>query len=66
VPAVVGRRFASAKRLIARAHCRTGKVRHAFSRKRKKGVVLSQSRRPGSALPAGSRIDLVVSRGRKR
>jgi beta-lactam-binding protein with PASTA domain len=66
VPRVVDRPLASAKRMIARRHCRTGKVGHAYSRKRKKGVVISQSRRPGRVLPSGSKIGLVVSRGRKQ
>jgi beta-lactam-binding protein with PASTA domain len=39
-------------------------VRNAASRKRK-GVVISQSRRAGRVLAAGTKIDLVVSRGRK-
>jgi hypothetical protein len=66
VPKVVGKRLASAKRTITTRHCRTGKVGHAYSRKHGRGIVLSQSRRPGRVLPAGSRIDLVVSRGRRR
>jgi hypothetical protein len=66
VPKVVGKRVAPAKRTIARRHCRTGKVGYAYSRKRKKGIVLSQSRRPGRVLPARSKINLIVSRGRKR
>jgi hypothetical protein len=66
VPKVVGKQLASAKRTITTRHCRTGKVGHAYSRKHGRGIVLSQSRRPGRALPAGSRIDLVVSRGRRR
>ena len=66
VPSVVGKQLASAKRTIAKSHCRTGKVGHADSRKRKKGIVISQSRRPGLVLPARSKIDLVVSRGRRR
>jgi len=66
VPKVVGKRVASAKRTIAKRHCRTGKVGYAYSRKRKKGIVISQSRRPGKVLPARSKINLVVSRGRKR
>jgi len=41
-------------------------VGRAYSRKRKKGIVISQSRRPGRVLPAGSKIDLVLSRGRRR
>ena len=66
VPRVVGKRVASAKRTITQRHCRTGKVGYAYSRKHKKGIVISQSRRPGRVLPARSKINLVVSRGRRR
>jgi hypothetical protein len=66
VPNVVGRQVAPAKLAIAKRHCRTGKVGYAYSRKRKKDIVISQNRRPGRVLPAGSKIDLIVSRGRKR
>jgi hypothetical protein len=45
---------------------RTGKVRYAYSRKSKKGRVISQSRRAGQVLPANTKINLLVSRGRKR
>jgi hypothetical protein len=65
VPKVVGKRLAAAKLAITQRHCRTGKVRSSYSRK-KKGVVTSQSRRAGLVLPAGTRIGLVVSRGLKR
>jgi PASTA domain-containing protein len=63
VPKVVGKRLGSAERSIAAEHCRTGKVGYASSGKRK-GIVISQSRHPGKVLPARSKIDLVVSRGR--
>jgi beta-lactam-binding protein with PASTA domain len=66
VPNVVGKRLEVAKTLIKRAHCRTGKVGHAYSRKRTRGIVISQSRRPGLVLPVSTKINLVVSRGRKR
>jgi alpha-tubulin suppressor-like RCC1 family protein len=66
VPKVVGRRFGAAKKMIAKKHCRTGKVGHAYSRKRMNGIVSSQSRRPGRVLPANTKINLVVSRGRRR
>ena len=66
VPNVVGKLLSSAKRTIARRHCRTGKLRYAHSRKGKKGTVVSQSRRPGRVLVAGTKINLVVSRGRAR
>jgi beta-lactam-binding protein with PASTA domain len=49
---------------LTESHCRTGKVSYANSRKSKKGIVVSQSRRPGKVLPARSKIDLIVSRGR--
>jgi hypothetical protein len=65
VPNVVGKRLAAAKQAITRSHCRTGKVGYAYSRKSKKGIVISQSRRLGRVLPVKSKIDLVVSRGRK-
>jgi len=66
VPKVVGKRVASAKRTIAQRHCRTGKVSYAYSRTRKKGIVISQSRRPGRLLPDRSKINLVASRGSRR
>jgi chitinase len=66
VPKVVGKGLRNAKSRIKRAHCRTGKVHYANSSKRKKGIVISQSRRPGRVLPANSKVNLVVSRGRKR
>jgi hypothetical protein len=66
VPKVVGKRLVSAKRMITLSHCRTGKIGYAYSRKRKKGIVISQSRRPGRVLPARSKVALVVSRGRRR
>jgi Regulator of chromosome condensation (RCC1) repeat len=62
VPKVVGKRLASARLMIATGHCRTGKVSYAYSQ-RVKGIVISQSRRAARVLPAGSRIDLLVSRG---
>jgi hypothetical protein len=66
VPKVVGKRLAGAKRAITQSHCRTGKVGHAYSRRSNKGIVISQSRRPGRVVRANSKINLVVSRGRKR
>jgi len=62
-PNVVGKRLGAAKLALKRSHCHTGKVGYAYSRKRKKGIVVSQSRRPGRVLPPNSKINLVVSRG---
>ncbi len=66
VPNVVGKRLGAAKSSLKRARCGTGKVTYAYSRRRKRGFVVSQSRRPGKILPATTKVSLVVSRGRKR
>jgi hypothetical protein len=66
VPKVVGRQLRAAQRAIKAGHCRTGRVGRAYSRRVKKGSVISQSRRARRLLPVSSKINLVVSRGRKR
>jgi beta-lactam-binding protein with PASTA domain len=45
--------------------CRLGKVKRAYSTRRR-GVVISQSRRAGRVLAQGTKVNLVVSRGRRR
>jgi beta-lactam-binding protein with PASTA domain len=64
VPKLVGKRLAAAKVALKQNRCRTGKVSYKSSRKAAKGRVISQSRRPGRSLPAGTKIDLVLGRGR--
>ena len=65
VPKVTGKTLTAAKRSIAARHCLTGKVTHAYSRKTVKGRVSSQSRSAGRRLPYHSKIDLVVSLGKR-
>ena len=65
VPQVVGKTLDVAKDAIKKAHCSTGKVNYARSRKVKKNVVLAQSHRPGQKLAVNTKINLVVSRGKK-
>jgi Big-like domain-containing protein/PASTA domain-containing protein len=65
VPDVVGKSLDAAKAAIAKGHCTTGSVHHARSKKVKKGYVLSQSHRPGQKLAVNTKINLVVSRGKK-
>jgi peptide/nickel transport system substrate-binding protein len=62
VPRVVGQRLAAARARIRRAHCTVGRVRSARS-SRRRGRVVSQRPRPGTRLPRGGRVNLVVSRG---
>ncbi len=66
IPNVKGKTLAAAKQAISASHCRTGKVTRAFSFKIKTGRVISQKPGPGATLPAASKVDLVVSRGRKK
>jgi uncharacterized delta-60 repeat protein len=57
VPNVMGKTLRSAKR--------AGRVTRAFSSKVGAGRVISQRPRPHRVLPAGAKIKLVVSKGRK-
>ena len=52
-------------RALARVNCRVGRVRHTYSKTGKRGRVISQKPRFGAVLPAGGKVNLVVSRGRK-
>jgi Fibronectin type III domain/PASTA domain/Divergent InlB B-repeat domain len=65
VPNVKRKTLAKAKRSIAAAHCRTGRVTKAKSKTVPKGRVIAQSPKPRKKLAAGSKVNLVVSRGRR-
>jgi len=62
VPRVVGKPLAKAKAALKRAHCRAGTIRRVSSRV-PAGRVVSQGKKPGTKLVAGSPVKLVVSRG---
>jgi peptide/nickel transport system substrate-binding protein len=62
VPKVVGLKLAAAKKKIARAHCRVGKISHKAAPKAKRGRVLKQRPRHGARLAVGTRIKLTVGR----
>jgi PKD domain/PASTA domain len=66
VPSVVGQTLAAAKAAIRRGHCRTGKVTRRRSAAVRKGRVLAQSPAAGRHLANGARVNLVVSRGKRR
>jgi FG-GAP repeat protein/PASTA domain-containing protein len=63
VPAVKGRTLAAAKAAIKAQTCAVGKITRVPSRARA-GVVIAQNPRGGSSRPAGTKVSLVVSRGR--
>jgi len=66
VPNVKNKPLAVAKRAIFARHCRVGKIRRAYSKVVKKGRVISETPKPRTVLPNHGKINLVVSRGRKR
>ena len=65
VPGLKGNSLAKARVRIRAQRCSLGKVRYARSKKRR-GLVIGQSPPAGKALPARARVNLVLSRGRKR
>ena len=64
VPRLKGKRLAGARRSIRAAHCAMGRVRRVASRKAR-GRVIAQGPRPGLRRPAGTKVNLVVSKGRR-
>jgi subtilisin family serine protease len=66
VPSVKGKTLAAARKALVARKCALGKVRRAYSAKVKKGRVVAQGRRPGSRLKRGTKVSVVVSRGRRR
>jgi subtilisin family serine protease len=66
VPNVKGQTVVRARGLLSRRRCRLGRVGRAYSRRVKKSKIVSQSRRPGVRVARGTRVNVVVSRGRRR
>jgi beta-lactam-binding protein with PASTA domain len=64
-PQRLSKPLAAAKRRIVAAHCRVGKVAKAKSKTVRKGSVISQKPVAGKKLAAGSKVKLVVSRGKR-
>jgi ABC-type transport system substrate-binding protein len=66
VPNVRGKPVPAARRAFARSRCALGRVSRAYSGRVRKSRIIRQSRRPGSRHPRGTRVNVVVSRGRRR
>jgi peptide/nickel transport system substrate-binding protein len=66
VPNVRRETVRQARRMLTARSCALGKVTGTYSAEVKRGRVISQSRRPGVRLPRGTRVKVVVSRGRRR
>jgi PASTA domain/Divergent InlB B-repeat domain/Rax2 C-terminal beta propeller domain len=66
VPRVTGKTLKAARRTIRDHGCHVGHVRHAFSTKVKRGHVISQKPKPHARRKHGAKVNLIVSRGKKR
>jgi hypothetical protein len=66
VPKLKATTLRTTRSRLAKAHCMLGRVKRAYSRKVKKGRVISQTPRPGAQLPERSKVSVIVSRGRRR
>jgi PASTA domain len=62
VPRLVGKTLDRARRMIRVAHCSVGRIRRARSN-RARGRVASQKPRAGRVFVAGTKVNLVISRG---
>jgi hypothetical protein len=65
VPQVVHHRLRAAHLMLKRAGCDTRRAARRPSTRRSRGVVLRQSVSPGTLVPAGTVVRLVVGRGRR-
>ena len=59
-------RLRLARRMIRRDGCRVGHIGRRYSRWVRKGRVIGQRPRHDTVLPSRARVDLIVSRGRRR
>jgi beta-lactam-binding protein with PASTA domain len=63
VPNVIGKSLARARKKLAKAHCRVGKITYKVSSKKRKGLVIAQRPRPRTRRPNGARIRLTLGKG---
>jgi len=63
VPNLRGLGLRAARASVARGRCALGRVTRRTSRKVTKGKVIAQSPRPGTSLPAGGRVNIVLGKG---
>jgi peptide/nickel transport system substrate-binding protein len=66
VPNVRGKTVRQARRMLAARRCALGRVNRAYSARVRTGRIIRQNRRPSARLPRGTRVNVVVSRGRRR
>ena len=64
VPKTKGMKLPVAEKALRRAHCKVGRVMHVKSRTLHRGRVMSTKPRPGRTLQPGTKVELIVSKGR--
>lgn len=65
VPSVTGKRLAKAEKVLRHSRCRGGTIDRAFSKRVRKGRVISERPGRGTVVGLGARIALVVSKGKR-
>jgi hypothetical protein len=65
VPRLKNKTLRAARRSLVRARCRLGRVTRTYKRTVARGRVVAQRPRAKTRLPVGSRVNVVVSRGRR-
>jgi hypothetical protein len=65
VPNVKGRNLVTARRMLKAHFCSAGRIEHAYSKKVKKGRVVSEKPKAGRELQPRATVNLVVSKGRR-
>jgi hypothetical protein len=64
VPNLRGKTLSAAEKAITQAHCAVGKVKKSTSGRVKKGHVISQTPASGKSLSHGTKVGLVISKGK--
>lgn len=65
VPRLRGKLLKGAERALRAHNCAVGKLKRATSRTVRKGHVISQQPKPGRRLRRGTRVNLLISRGKR-
>jgi beta-lactam-binding protein with PASTA domain len=65
VPRLKGTSLAAAKVRLRQWGCSSGRIERAFSKRVRKGRVISERPGPGKQLAERAKVDLVVSKGKR-
>jgi uncharacterized delta-60 repeat protein len=65
VPKLRGNTVSKARKKLTASYCRTGRISRLFSTRVARGHVISTATPLGDRLPDGTKVDLVVSRGKR-